>query len=117
MASMGLPGFSGFVAELMILVGVWRAYPIFAIAVGVGIVIGVAYIWRAMQKAFFAEAESGPAEPHPPLPPVSLPERIGALILICASVVVGIYPQLLLKLITPALESPMFAGLRQGRWQ
>ena len=27
MASMGLPGFSGFVAELMVLIGVWRAFP------------------------------------------------------------------------------------------
>ena len=57
MASMGLPGFSGFVAELMILIGAWRAYPIFAICVGIGIVAGIAYIWRAMQKAFFAEAD------------------------------------------------------------
>ena len=55
MASMGLPGFSGFVAELMILIGAWRAYPLLAVFVGLGIVIGVAYIWRAMQKAFFAD--------------------------------------------------------------
>ena len=60
MASMGLPGFSGFWAELMVLVGVWRAYPTFAVCVGFGIVVGVAYIWRAMQKAFFAEAGTGP---------------------------------------------------------
>src|ERR1700744_3382526 len=44
MASMGLPGFSGFVAEMMILVGAWRAFPIFAVCTGVGIVIGIAYV-------------------------------------------------------------------------
>ena len=27
MASMGLPGFSGFVAEVQVLVGAWRAFP------------------------------------------------------------------------------------------
>ncbi len=53
MAAMGLPGFSGFVAELMILIGTWRSYPLFALATGFGILIGVIYIWRAMQKAFF----------------------------------------------------------------
>lgn len=117
MASMGLPGFSGFVAELMILIGTWHAYPVFAVCVGVGLVAGVAYIWRAMQKAFFAEAGTEPTPPDPPLPPISLPERLGAMILIGASVVVGIYPQLLLNVIQPALNSPLFEGLRKGSWQ
>jgi NADH-quinone oxidoreductase subunit M len=117
MASMGLPGFSGFVAELMVLIGVWRAFPILAVCVGFGIVAGVVYIWRAMQKAFFAEAgiESTPAQP--PLPPISLPERLGAVILIGASVVIGLYPQLLLNVIIPALNSPLFEPLRKGSWQ
>ena len=114
MAGMGLPGFSGFVAELMILVGAWRAFPIFAIFVGVGIVVGVVYVWRAMQKAFFAEP--GDVISHEPLPPITIPERLGSIILICTSVAIGIYPQLLLKIITPALNSPLFDGVRKGGW-
>ena len=117
MASMGLPGFSGFVAELMILIGAWRAFPLFALCVGFGIVAGIAYIWRAMQKAFFAEAGDEPIPIQPPLPPISLPERLGAMILIGASVVVGLYPQLLLNVIRPALNSPLFENLRKGSWQ
>jgi len=117
MASMGLPGFSGFVAELMILIGVWHAYPLLAIFVGLGILIGVVYIWRAMQKAFFSEAPTGPPPPHEPLLPISFPERLGAIILIGASVLVGIYPQMLLNIIVPALNSPLFEGLRKGSWQ
>ncbi len=118
MASMGLPGFSGFVAELMILIGVWRSYPLLAVFVGLGIVIGVVYIWRAMQKAFFARARASHHRPeHPPLPPITLPERLGAILLIAASVLVGLYPQLLLNLIMPALNSPLFDGLRHGSWQ
>jgi NADH-quinone oxidoreductase subunit M len=115
MAGMGLPGFSGFVAELMILVGAWRAFPIFAVFVGVGIVIGVVYVWRAMQKAFFAEP--GEVAEHEPLPPITIPERVGAIILICTSVAIGLYPQMLLKIITPALNSPLFDGVRKGGWQ
>ena len=117
MASMGLPGFSGFVAELMILVGAWHAFPLLAVCVGIGIVIGVVYVWRAMQKAFFAESRSEPTPPEHPLPPISLPERLGAIILIGASVLVGVYPQLLLNIIVPALNSPLFDGLRKGSWQ
>ena len=52
---MGLPGFSGFVAELQVLVGAWIANPWWTIAAGVGIVVGVAYTWRALQKAFFSD--------------------------------------------------------------
>jgi NADH-quinone oxidoreductase subunit M len=119
MASMGLPGFSGFVAELMILIGTWRAYPPLALFVGLGIILGVVYIWRAMQKAFFSESLAASASPHQhnPLPPISLSERLGAIILIGASVLVGIYPQMLLNIIMPALNSPLFEGLRKGSWQ
>src|SRR5664280_1597964 len=55
MASMGLPGFSGFVAELQVLVGAWIVKPWWTIAAGVGIIVGVAYTWRALQKAFFSD--------------------------------------------------------------
>ncbi|HEY2457888.1 MAG TPA: NADH-quinone oxidoreductase subunit M [Candidatus Acidoferrum sp.] len=117
MASIGLPGFSGFVAELQVLIGAWRAFPVYAVAAGFGIVIGVAYTWRAMQKAFIGNPKIEPNEPHPPLPPISIPERIGAMILIAVSLAIGLYPQLLLNRIIPALSSPLFDGLRKGSWQ
>jgi NADH-quinone oxidoreductase subunit M len=117
MAAMGLPGFSGFVAELMILIGAWHAYPLLAVCVGLGIVIGVAYIWRAMQHAFFSESPGPAKSPEHPIPPITLPERLGAIILVAASVLIGVYPQILLNIVVPALNSPLFAGLRTGRWQ
>jgi NADH-quinone oxidoreductase subunit M len=117
-ASMGLPGFSGFVSELMVLIGAWHVFPAAVYGVGLGIVVGVAYTWRAMQKAFFADTGAAPdGPPHSPLPPISWPERIAAVVLIGASMAVGLYPQLLLRIIVPALNSPMFDGLRKGGWQ
>jgi NADH-quinone oxidoreductase subunit M len=117
MASIGLPGFSGFVAELQVLIGTWRAFPICAVGAGFGIVIGVAYTWRAMQKAFIGgrAVESG-AMQHP-LPPISIPERVGAVILIGVSLIIGLYPQFILNRIIPALNSPLFDGLRKGGWR
>ena len=56
-ASMGLPGFSGFVAELQVLIGAWQAFPTLAVVAGLGILIGVAYTMRALQQAFFRKAE------------------------------------------------------------
>jgi NADH-quinone oxidoreductase subunit M len=70
-----------------------------------------------MQKAFFAESAHVSVAPHEPLPPITIPERLGAIILIVASVIVGLYPQVLLNIIVPALNSPLFNGLRQGGWR
>jgi NADH-quinone oxidoreductase subunit M len=117
MASIGLPGFSGFVAELQVLIGAWRGFPLFAGLTGVGIVIGIAYTWRAMQKAFIGVPDSSALTTAPQLPPISIPERIGAVILIGTSIAVGLYPQFLLRIIVPALHSPLFDGLWKGRGQ
>jgi NADH-quinone oxidoreductase subunit M len=116
MASMGLPGFSGFVAELMVLIGAWRSYPTITVCVGFGIVAGVAYVWRAMQKAFLAATVAPVSGGDHALEPITAPERIGTVILIGVSVVVGIFPQIFLNVIMPALNGPMFAGLHSGRW-
>ena len=119
MASMGLPGFSGFVAELQVLIGAWRAFPTLAVLTGVGIAVGVAYTWRAMQKAFFGESDGTPhsRSEHEPIPPITLPEKAASVLLLATSLAVGLYPQFLLKLIIPALNSPIFEGLRRGSWQ
>lgn len=115
MAGMGMPGFSGFIAEMMILIGAWHAFPVLAICVGIGIVISVVYIWRAMQKAFFTE--DGPPSHHHDCPPISVPEKLAAVILIATSLAIGVYPQLLLSRIEPALNSAAFAALHTGGWQ
>jgi NADH-quinone oxidoreductase subunit M len=117
MASIGLPGFSGFVAELQILIGAWRTFPVLAAGAGFGIVIGVAYTWRAMQRAFIGGSGSESDISHHALPAISIPERIGAVILIGVSLTIGLYPQFILNRIIPALNSPLFDGLRKGGWQ
>jgi NADH-quinone oxidoreductase subunit M len=115
-ASMGLPGFSGFVAELQVLIGAWQAFPTLAILAGLGILIGVAYTLRVLQKSFFDEAEETAevVEAHHPLPPITVPERIGAAILIAATLVIGLYPRLLLDLIVPSFNLPLFHGMMTG---
>jgi NADH-quinone oxidoreductase subunit M len=135
LASMGLPGFSGFVAELQVLIGAWRAMPTLAIVAGVGIVIGVAFTLRTLVKAFFVEADSATERRSPtrrehdtspehagpeagaPLEPISVPERLGAAMLIAVTFLVGVYPRVLLDVIVPAFGSPLFEALRKGGWQ
>jgi NADH-quinone oxidoreductase subunit M len=118
---MGLPGFSGFVAELQVLIGVWQAFPTFAVVTGFGILVGVAYTLRALQKAFFGDhdavavaAPAGNGGGHVEIKGISIAERIGAVLLMGAALIVGIYPRLLLDFIGPSLGSVLFEGLRRG---
>lgn len=114
MASMGLPGFSGFIAEFQVLIGACRAYPLLALVACVGILVGVAYTLRALQLAFFGDAPApADAEAHP-MPPISLPERLGAAMLLATTIVIGLFPRLLLNMIEPALNSPLFHWLNRG---
>ena len=114
-ASMGLPGFSGFPAELQVLIGAWSAFPMLAVLAGVGIVVGVAYTLRALQKSFYSDTGAATEAPDAhPLPPITLPEKIGAIILIGATLVIGLYPSLLLNLIVPSFDLPLFDGLLRG---
>ena len=116
LASMGMPGFSGFVAELQVLIGAWQAFPTLAVLGGLGVLIGVAYTLRAVQKSFFSGDPEPPkgGTPNQELEPISVPEKIGAALLIVCMIVIGVYPQLLLKLIVPALKSPLMAPLLKG---
>ena len=45
---------------------------------------------------------------------ITIPERIGAAMLIGTTVVIGLYPRLLLDLIVPALNSPLMEKLLKG---
>jgi NADH-quinone oxidoreductase subunit M len=113
MASMGLPGFSGFAAEFQVLAGAWKAFPIYAILTGLGILVGVAYTLRVLQKAFFGDAEEKSDTAHEPFPPISPPEKLGAVLLIAISLVIGLFPRLLLDIIVPSFDSPLFDWLRR----
>ena len=108
-ASMGLPGFSGFIAELQVVVGSWRYNPLWTVGAGVGIIVGVAYTWRALQKAFFTDRLPTP-EDHAKtgwhdLAPITWPEIAGVALLGISTIAVGVYPRILLDQIEPAVKA------------
>ena len=113
-ASMGIPGFSGFAAEITILIGAWKSYPVAVWITGVGMVLVAAFTLRALKRAFFdvdlaagASAKEALATTNP-LPPITIPEKLGAGLLMFATLAVGIYPKLLLDRIQPAVEAMRF---------
>ena len=58
LTSLGLPGLSGFVAELLVFLGLFQTYPILGALGIIGAAITAVYILRLLAKVFF-----GPLEP------------------------------------------------------
>jgi NADH-quinone oxidoreductase subunit M len=76
--------------------------------------VGVAYTLRAIQKAFFGEQTASTHLEEGSVQTISIPERLGAAVLISTTLLIGLYPRLLLDLIIPSFRSPLFDGLRKG---
>ena len=55
LASLGLPGLSGFVAELLVFLGLFQTYPILGALGVVGAAITAVYILRLIGRVFFGE--------------------------------------------------------------
>ncbi|MFP6855521.1 MAG: hypothetical protein VB980_07035, partial [Opitutales bacterium] len=108
LASMGLPGFSGFVSELYVLIGVWESpqlgTPILVIA-GLGILLAFGYVLVKTHEAFFRKnPDMAEEDVHPPYEPMSLPEKTACFLLLGSSLVVGLYPTILTQWIEPSLR-------------
>ena len=116
-ASMGLPGFSGFPAELSILIGTWQTSPLWAAFGAGGVLVAAAFTLRAIQVSFFgspgaATAVGDARAAH--YEPITLAEKAGAALLIAATVYIGLKPDVLLDWIRPALESPLMQAALKG---
>jgi len=122
-ASMGIPGFSGFAAEITVLIGAWKAFPTAVWITGLGMVLVAAFTLRAMKKSFFGDdrysalrMQEGRVLPvaaewndsRAMAAPATLAEKLGASLLIFATLTIGIYPQLLFDRIMPAVETMRF---------
>jgi NADH-quinone oxidoreductase subunit M len=59
LASMGMPGFSGFPAELTIIIGARKTSPNWAVFAGIGVLVAAAFTLRAIQVSFFGTTEQG----------------------------------------------------------
>ena len=55
LVSMGMPGFSGFIAEFPIFMGVWGSQWLVAVIASISIIITAAYIMRNIRQVFFGE--------------------------------------------------------------
>jgi NADH-quinone oxidoreductase subunit M len=109
LVSMGMPGFSGFVAEFPIFVGLWQAgqeiapyYAVIAIISIVGIVITAAYVLRVVQRVFFGEFDE--SKWHDPIGDVTALDKVAISILAIWLIIVGVFPAIMQPMITGGME-------------
>ena len=98
LASLGLPGFSNFAAELLVFLGVWPRYPALVAVAVLGILVTAIYLLRAIQHVFY-----GPLNPrwNQLKDAVSFSQKFPFVLLIGALLLFGFWPQGLLRFIQP----------------
>jgi NADH-quinone oxidoreductase subunit M len=104
-ASLGLPGLSGFIGEILTFLGSFRSkfYPqaqLFTVLACIGLVITAAYYLRAIQRVFLGKLN--PA--YEGFPDANKREMLSMLPLLAPTIFFGIYPAPITKLIQPAVE-------------
>ncbi|MEO6168807.1 MAG: NADH-quinone oxidoreductase subunit M, partial [Chitinophagales bacterium] len=108
LCSLGLPGFSGFVAEMTVFMGSWQNpdafYRIATVLACASIVVTAVYILRAVGQAVMGPITD---EHYLKLTDANWNEKLAASILILGIVAIGVAPFWLYDLITPGAETIM----------
>ncbi len=109
LVSMGMPGFSGFVAEFPIFIGLWEAadtvaryYGLIAVVSVVGIVITAAYVLRVVQRVFFGDFE--PGKWHDEITDVTALDKLALAILATWLILVGVFPAIMQNMVAAGME-------------
>ena len=99
LASLGLPGLSGFIAEVHIFIGAFRAYPIVGGLAVFTAALTATYLLRMLSQAFFGEMNPR----WNMLREITWAERAGAAVLALSMLVLGLWPGPWVDRITPTI--------------
>lgn len=88
LASLGLPGLSGFIAEVHIFIGAFRSYPLVGGLAVLTAAITATYLLRGIASAFFGEMNPR----WTGLKEITVMERAGAAVLAGAILLMGLWP-------------------------
>ena len=103
LASVGLPGTSGFIGEFLIILGAVKFNPWIAVFAGTTLIIGVCYMLWLFQRVFFEK----PSNKLAGFGDLSAIEILTILPIVILIVVMGIYPQPFIAKIEPSAKRQM----------
>jgi len=99
-AGIGLPGTAGFVAELHVMIGGFQHWRWIMLVLSFGIIVSAAYNMRTVKRLFTGPAKSSMQN----IADLRPTEFIAASILMMGILLLGIYPSLVLDVISPAVQ-------------
>ena len=99
-ASMGLPGLSGFISEILVLLGTWQKYPILTIFGASGVILTAGYLLWTIQRVYLGP----PNEKYLKFPEISGREMFTLVPLGVIVIIVGIYPSVVLDMLRASLD-------------
>jgi NADH-quinone oxidoreductase subunit M len=97
-ASIGLPGFSGFVGEFLALLGAFLTSRWYAVVATTGVILAAVYLLWAVQRTFTGEPEGENAT----LPDITIRELATVVPLLALSLFLGFHPSPVLDRLAPA---------------
>jgi NADH-quinone oxidoreductase subunit M len=100
LVSMGMPGFSGFVAEFPIFMGVWQVAPAVAVIAILGVIITAAYILLVVRRVFFGELPEALSN----VGDVTLKDKISTILLAVIMIALGVFPSLMAPMISSGVD-------------
>lgn len=92
LASAGLPGLNGFVGELLALIGMFKANPIYSAIGATGVVLGAWYLLDMLRRGFFGPLKE-PAAVHLPIADINVRELAAVAPLMVLCLAIGVYPK------------------------
>ena len=99
-ASLGLPGMGNFIAEFLVLAGLFQVYPWLAVVSSAGLITGAIYSLKLIQESF----QGVPDETLTP-PDFSVLAMIAMIAMLIGLIVLGIFPQLVLDISQPVINT------------
>jgi NADH-quinone oxidoreductase subunit M len=99
-ASMGLPGLSGFISEVLVLLGTWQKYPVLTIVGASGVILTAGYLLWTIQRVYLGP----PNEKYRTLPEINNREMFTLVPLGAIVILVGVYPNVVLNLLRASLD-------------
>jgi len=100
-ASIGLPGFSGFVGEFLSLLGAFLTSRWYAVVATTGVILAAVYLLWAVQRAFTGE----PDEANKATPEIGFRELVTVVPLLGLSLFLGFYPKPVLDRLQPSVKA------------
>jgi len=103
LVSMGMPGFSGFVAEFPIFMGVWGRQWFVAVVASISIIITAAYIMRNIRQVFFSPMPEKLTEHH--ITDVTVLDKVAIATLCLFMIGIGMFPSMMVPMIEKGVEN------------